>query len=850
MNGKNLKQILSTSLSLAMVVSSMPIPAGAFGPVDATAPAFVAKLTPPEQFGYVSSSYAPNGEAMPRLIVISDLHGHVQVQKNIIGMLAKFVDAIHSTTKVPILVEGGWTPNLEEPLKNVTNSNVRTFLDEYLLHKSELSAAQAYSEEIAGSGKVSLIGVENEGEYKRNKEVFVKTYPARKALIIALRREEKALKKLSGAISNRSFLALQQTRDDYYAGKVQPEQFARLLVRQAAHLGITGRYVDVLKNSSSSNPNDLDVAYSEIYKAVAIRLSESRPMTAFLRQSIGNEEDMRQKIAIIDSRLDLLKRLVGNQLTPAEVPLAMARMEELVQVAELLVPANTAGINVADVVRDSLTFYPYAMVRNESLVKNSLAALDKMGPDTTGILIAGGFHTEAIDQYLRDHHIAYMQVNPTITRDISADEQFNYIKRVCDDHVTSAELASDLDSLAHGGRTQLASAAIGPSTFLNQGQEGSDPGKPPVGQKLADGLTPGQVALLEADKPAIAAALSSLSATAAQAVAAADAGAEDVQKVLDLANAERIQKGQTAISPMIFTQVVHVDRGADGQFVGQGVDADGAAYILNQALAQIAGTEAGAHIRGMNIAFVDNVKAVGAGAEILGVHEGQGGVPLLIMDKERGQAILKLREIQEGIKSGKIDAKDPAVDAVFRAVGDFAHEVLGHAFNPEGKVEVSALRVGVAQAVALAVSHFAGLPGMGSAQDVAERALRALNQEFADVQVQVELEPGTAVTVSAWEAIVPGLAKMIASLVGGPEVLSEAQVQEVITKVQNVLPDLTDYQIRTAINHESSRLESAAYALGGNQGDKDKINQTVAGITGDANAIEANQAATSEGKSA
>jgi hypothetical protein len=840
MTTKNLKQILSTSLSLVLVVSSAPIPAGAMGPVDAAAPAFVAALTPPERFGYVSSSFSPKSDAeRPRLIIISDLHGHIEVQKNIMGMLDKLVDTLHVDKKVPIFLEGGWTPNLEEPLRGVTNPKVRAFLDEYLLHKAELSAGQAYSEKVAGSDKVSLIGVENQGEYERNKAVFVKTYPVRKKLIVALRREEKALKQLSDAISNRAFLSLQKMRDDYNAGKVQPEQFARMLVRQAGRTGISGHYVDVLKNAATASPNDLDVAYSEIYKLVSVRLSEARPMTAFLRQSIGDEADLRQKIAIIDSRLDLLNRLVGNQLTPAEVPLAMARMEELVQVAQMLVPPDSVNMNVGDVVRDSLNFYPYAMVRNETLVKNSLSALDKMGPDATGILIVGGFHAQAIDQYLQDHQISYMQLNPTITRDLSADEQLNYIKRVCNDHVTSTELSGDLEALQNGGSSRLAGAAVGPSTFLHEGQMPPD-GK--VQNDLAGGLTASQVALLTADNAAMQAAVSKLDAATAEAVAAVDANNEDIQHVLGLANAERAKDGKEALSADDFVQTFSLDRLNNGLFEENGKDDTDAAYILNESLKALHGENAAEHIDGMNVAIVDDQKnpeilqKLGAGAAILGIHEGQGGRPLLILTKTRADALLKLRQIKQAVKEGRLNAADPAVDNALRALGDFAHEVLGHAFNPEGQgnSEVSALRYGVAGAVALGLHFFTGIPGMGTDQEIALRVLGALAPQFADVKVKIELEQGKEIEVSAWSVIVPGLAKMISNLIA-PVELTDAQVQDVISRVQKDLPAFTDLQIKQLIANENSRLKQAIHYEPGDEGEKE--DEVVKQITSDADNV-------------
>src|SRR5439155_13551294 len=127
-----------------------------------------------------------------------------------------------------------------------------------------------------------------------------KTYPVRKQVLVALRREEKALKKLTQHISNRSFISLQSMRDNYYAGKVSGEKFARALVRQAERQGLgSTHYVQVLKNLSTVSSGEMDIAFSEVYTWVSERLAKARPMTSFLRHSLGNEEDIRQNIAVL-----------------------------------------------------------------------------------------------------------------------------------------------------------------------------------------------------------------------------------------------------------------------------------------------------------------------------------------------------------------------------------------------------------------------------------------------------------------------------------------------------------------------------------------------------------------------
>ena len=464
MNKKTLSKIFSTSLSLAMAVTSAPIPAGAVGPMEATAPSFASRFAPAEKFGYVSSSFSLNKDAKaPRLIVLSDLHAHVEVQHNLIGIMRDLVNKLNPAPgkQVPIFVEGGVDKHLEEPLRTVPDAKMRSFLAEYLLQKSRIGSAQAFSEEIAGSGKVRLIGVEDPTAYLFNRKQYLKTYPERKRLLMALAREEKALRQLSKYIANGSFEKVQSMRDDYNAGRLGSDRYAKALLRYADRFHLTGPAVDVLRNVQQAPAGELDNAFANVYRVVAEKLSAKAPWTAFLRRSLGNEQTMRENIARFDADFDLLKRLVANQLTPGEVRQALIRLPYLKAMAMSLAgPELGDGVN--KVVEESLDFYPYALIRDGILVKNSLHELDAANdPEATGILVVGGFHTDAILEYLRNNGISYLHINPTITRDLTSTEQMNYVKRMGDEPVTPAELSNDLAMLSKGGKSVSKGSAPG-----------------------------------------------------------------------------------------------------------------------------------------------------------------------------------------------------------------------------------------------------------------------------------------------------------------------------------------------------------------------------------------------------
>src|SRR5207247_1787589 len=111
----------------------------------------------------------------------------------------------NSEQRVPIYVEGGWAPHLEEPLKGIKDNKVRSVVANYMFNKAEMPASQIYSEEHAGSGQYTLIGVEDKAIYDSNIARFKVTYPARKAILVAIAKHENALQALRDKVENHDF---------------------------------------------------------------------------------------------------------------------------------------------------------------------------------------------------------------------------------------------------------------------------------------------------------------------------------------------------------------------------------------------------------------------------------------------------------------------------------------------------------------------------------------------------------------------------------------------------------------------------------------------------------------------
>jgi hypothetical protein len=801
---KKVSQVLSVTLSAALALTSTPWTAFAAGPVGMSAPAFVNAFTPAEKLGYVASSYSPDANAKhPRLVIVSDLHGHVEVQRNIMGIIDKVVNKLRgdgASKAVPVFVEGGWTSNLEEPLRVVANGNTRTFLREYYLQKAEMSAAQAYSEQVAGSGKVSVIGVEDEKEYKANKAEFAKSYEARRRLLQALELQELSLKKLSNAISNDSFEALHQAREDYFAGRLSSDQYAKLLAHKAIRRKVASSYVETLKNASTANADTLEFALEETYRQVVTSVAAKAPLSAMLQPSLGDDRTLRVQVARSDADLDILKRLVSNQLTPAEVPVAMNRMPALIQLAKALLGKDAEKLNIENVVRESLDFYPYAIMRNESLAKNSIANLDRMGADTTGILVVGGFHSQAITDYLRAHHISYMEINPTITRDETAQEELNYVKRVCDQHITPKELDNDLKWLRGEQHRQ---EAAGSATAVHSDLEQGNPGPGDV-QKFVAGVTPTALAVMAQEGPVLAKTIALAAQQTGLVFAAEDASVVAQREKTIESKIKAAAKKEESLAGLDLTgPSLTLRRNADGQWTANGH----ASPYWEQLANSILDEESNQGVEVLHIKMLkdsDTEKLGGKGAVFGNIKT----------DKELVIGLTEKRFVPIEKLSVK-DKLDPEQRALaMRAIHVFGHE-LRHALTRTTAErtqngEAKAFREGIAAAVVMGLHQFKAAPGADGTRDLVFEILTAISPDVNGV-------------LGNWDAQLPDLAERIAKVID-PALGRDAQIKRIVAELRTSFPDIDEKVM--ALQADQLENDQVARMIGGQSDGKLKAGLT------------------------
>jgi len=182
-------------------------------------------------------------------------------------------------------------------------------------------------------------------------------------------------------------------------------------------------------------------------EALAAALTRLQRDLKPIRKSLYNRlvrTDLQRSAAEMTHEVDLLKRLVTEQLTTDEVRDLGPRLQRFTGRTQQVMAASGIvfdGENLADLVSAGLDFYAIALLRDKFLADNTLGLLSSMkSASGTVVLVAGGFHTPGITKILESKGASYIVVTPALTS--NPLDRHLYNERLLGRHVTPLELLS------------------------------------------------------------------------------------------------------------------------------------------------------------------------------------------------------------------------------------------------------------------------------------------------------------------------------------------------------------------------------------------------------------------------
>lgn len=281
-----------------------------------------------------------------------------------------------------------------EPLKKTVYSPA---LAEFDLRRSEFHA---------GRGKV--------GDYAR----FLSPHaegPALRGFVAALelegridfaraeRERRRVLDQLTAALSAEQSGALLNEARRYRAGGLTAGEFNARLKRVCARAGVDlktapafGAYLDYVEKVESIHRSQL--------------LSELTAAERLAGKALARTDAERRLLSLSED-VDLLERLVSNEMTPVGWAAYHARREEIRAAPARLATLAGATAPALPALDAFEQFCEKALARNDALADNTLRAARDSGARSVA-LVAGGFHTEGIMARLTDAGASVVVVTP------------------------------------------------------------------------------------------------------------------------------------------------------------------------------------------------------------------------------------------------------------------------------------------------------------------------------------------------------------------------------------------------------------------------------------------------------
>jgi hypothetical protein len=420
MKRTTLTKSLAMLINLSLVSTSF---AGLGTPAVPAMPDFAKALTPPNQLGYIESTF--KGSTERPVVLIQDLHANYGVQKNIEGLLNFLQPKVAQGNRPMVLgIEAAWG---ELDLSHIREQEkkVRATAGDILLKNAEITGMDNFV--ALSEAPVKYVGIDNQEDYLLHRELLRKSLFAR----LKLARKVEALRSAITVSKSDAPAALKKVwkiEDEFHAGKLDLNQLSK-----------------ALNVPSIASYGDAEAVLADKKLAVA---GEIQGANGFFAKNLVKA----------DQNLDLLSRLLRQQLTFEEVQFASNRVPEMLVAIQGLIP----GENLApwkEAINAAIDYYAVALMRDQPMAHNA-RALAAANQDTSVVIVTGGFHTAGISQHLREKGISYVIVAPVVQAHTTYDEIL-YIKRMMGNHMTAPEIAKAVKSAPTVQAINIASSYLG-----------------------------------------------------------------------------------------------------------------------------------------------------------------------------------------------------------------------------------------------------------------------------------------------------------------------------------------------------------------------------------------------------
>jgi len=442
------KKFITASILLTLTFTTAPLALTSEALSTKTGDSLaLSNLAVPEELGKVQERFASNPARgnLRTIIQIQDVHAHTTAQQSIAALLER-LRAVFGIEKVAL--EGAWATTSLPQSHAIPTSREKQLLARTLLEDDRISGP-VYAA-IMSPEPITLIGIEDEAAYEKNRALFLAHLGKAKEIEEKLKLYEASLKETQRSTWGPELLAFGSSfgifRDTSDLGKFFP-----ILWTAAETQSINTSDLDqilllqnILSLEKLFQKERLEQEVKQVmreYKNTPWTLEELIRGGKIPTEKLGSYPEikkltqlykMRDQISLSDltTQIETLTGRILEKLvrTPAEIALwekverlFLARRILLLQASpddmkafenekNSLVP-ELAVAGLSDSLAVSLDFYAAVKSRDEiffNKVMNDPALSGNIA------IVTGGFHTDGLSQHFRDAGISYIAITPEL----------------------------------------------------------------------------------------------------------------------------------------------------------------------------------------------------------------------------------------------------------------------------------------------------------------------------------------------------------------------------------------------------------------------------------------------------
>lgn len=360
--------------------------------------------------GEVASSFVSAAPNSPRLILIEDAHNSLDAQESIHSILSELKQHY---PKSKIYVEGSSGKISWDVFWDFPNEESKKLIARYYLTQGRMSGAEVFA---ALQKEEKLFGLEDKATYLENADAY-RAYSQR------MDPGEKGLTQITQALS-----AIQ-------GGHITSElrQWQRELQLRNNDSANLFRYLEFLSRWAKNKQVSL-----KDYPVIQKLVTETGPSAfqdiealEFFREQEELEWNLLQSIEISPSikrsilfqrNLNLLRKLFFLELSPSEWEYVkeLDVAESLKDMKEFIIPfSGRLNLNLQNFsdfqlgLEAAKLFYEKATEREKYIFSNLLQQM-RLKDVQTHIVVLGGFHSQALQNFARKNSVSYIQIRPQI----------------------------------------------------------------------------------------------------------------------------------------------------------------------------------------------------------------------------------------------------------------------------------------------------------------------------------------------------------------------------------------------------------------------------------------------------